>query len=137
MATSTSEVRRDIQVTRERMSDTIEEIERKLNVAHVVRNNALPALAIAAGAGFLFARSSRRTKGSAGATVAGVAARASMGGVFESVAERLFGGVADVLGQRVDGWVDDLRDVIVPDARDAGGSARDGLVDSVKRADAR
>lgn len=137
MATSTSEVRRDIEITRERMSDTITEIERKLNVVQVVKNNPLPVLAIAAGAGFLFARSSRNTKKSAGAAVAGVAARASIGGVFGSVAERLFGGVADVLGQRVDGWVDDLRQVIVPESHSASGTARDGLVGSVKRADAR
>jgi hypothetical protein len=49
----------------------------------------------------------------------------SVGGVVDSVAERLFGGVADVLGQRVDGWVDDLRGKIVPKAIDDATPARD------------
>lgn len=138
MAESTADVRRDIELTRERMSDTIAQLERKLDVVQVVRNNPLPALAIAAGVGFLFARSSRGGKSKrAAAAMAGVATRTSVGGVFDSVAERLFGGVADVLGQRVDGWVDDLRGVIVPQPHDAGAPVRDADMNYGKRADAR
>lgn len=125
MGQSTTEVRRDIELTRERMSDTMAQLEEKLDVLQVVRNNPLPALAIALGAGFFLARSSSRSKRTAAGAIAGTAARASAGGVVDSVAERLFGGVADVLGQRVDSWVDDLRGKIVPKAIDDATAARD------------
>lgn len=125
MGQSTTEVRRDIELTRERMSDTMAQLEQKLDVIKVVRNNPLPALAIAIGAGFFFARSSRGAKRAATGAIAGAAAKASVGGVVDSVAERLFGGVADVLGQRVDGWVDDLRDAIVPKVEGAAAKVHD------------
>jgi hypothetical protein len=125
MGQSTTEVRRDIELTRERMSDTMAQLEQKLDVVQVVRDNPLSALAIAIGAGFFLARSSGRSKRAAASAIAGTAAKASVGGVVDSVAERLFGGVADVLGQRVDGWVDDLRGKIVPKAIDDATSARD------------
>ena len=125
MGQSTTEVRRDIELTRERMSDTMAQLEQKLDVVQVVRDNPLPAIAIAIGAGFLLARSSGRSKRAVAGAVASTATKASVGGVVDSVAERLFGGVADVLGQRVDGWVDDLRGKIVPQAIDEATSARD------------
>lgn len=137
MAKSTTEVRHEIELTQERMSETIAQLERKLDIVQAVRRNPLPALAIAAGAGFLFARSSRRGKSGTAAAIAGVATRASVGGVFDSVAERLFGGVADVLGQRVDGWADDLRGVIVPHTNDGVVTGRDESVVRGNRADAR
>lgn len=115
MAQSAAQVRRDVELTRERMSDTITQLERKLNVGEVVRNNPLPSLAIAVGVGFLLSRTATRSASvKVGTAIAGGAARASVGGMLNGVAERLFGGVADVLGKRVDGWVDDLRQVVVP-----------------------
>lgn len=125
MAQSTADVRRDIELTRERMSDTISQIERKLSVGEAVRNNPLPSLAIAVGVGFLLSRSATRSASlKVGTAVAGGAARASVGGMVNGVAERLFGGVADVLGQRVDGWVDDLRQVVIPPSGHADTNGR-------------
>ena len=122
MAETSADVRRDIEVTRERMSDTITKLERRFDIKEMVRNNPLPALAIAASAGFLLSRSARGSNGAskkdaAHTAINGVVARASVGAVVNEVAERLFGGVADVLGQRVDGWVDDLRQVVVPEGQ--------------------
>ncbi|MEO6211044.1 MAG: DUF3618 domain-containing protein [Gemmatimonadaceae bacterium] len=120
MAETAADVRRDIEVTRERMSDTIAQLEQKFDLKSMVQNNPLPALAIAATAGFLFSRSSRGAKRATASTMSGVVARASVGGIANGVAERLFGGVADVLGEKVDGWVDDIRHVIVPKTDRAG-----------------
>ena len=50
MAETTADVRRDIELTRERMSTTLQQLENKLNVKQVVRDNPWPALAIAVGA---------------------------------------------------------------------------------------
>lgn len=130
MAETAADVRRDIEVTRGRMSDTIAQLERKFDIKEMVHNNPLPALAIAATAGFLFSRNSRHGKQVAGAAMSGLVGRASVGGVVNGVAEKLFGGVADVLGQKVDGWVDDFRQVIAPEAGRAGSS-------SLRSADAR
>jgi hypothetical protein len=124
MAESTADVRRDIELTRERMSDTIAQLERKFDVVQVVRDNPLPALAIAAGAGFLFARSSRHTRRMARTAIATTAVRGRVGGVLDDVTSRFLSGVSDVLGQRVDGWVDNLRDAIVPQSHDGRANGR-------------
>ena len=69
MAETTADVRRDIELTRERMSTTLQQLEQKLNVKQVVRENPWPALAIAVGAGVLLSRS-RADVRAAAATVA-------------------------------------------------------------------
>jgi hypothetical protein len=48
MAETTADVRRDIELTRERMSDTLAQLEQKLNVMQVVRDHPWPAIALAA-----------------------------------------------------------------------------------------
>ena len=53
MAETTADVRRDIELTRERMSTTLQQLEQKLNIMQVVRDNPWPALALAVGAGVL------------------------------------------------------------------------------------
>ena len=57
MAETTADVRRDIELTRERMSDTILELERKFDVGQVVRDHPWPAIGLAAAAGFLLSGS--------------------------------------------------------------------------------
>ena len=59
MAETTADVRRDIELTRARMSDTLQELERKMNVAQIVKNNPWPALALAVGAGVLLSERPR------------------------------------------------------------------------------
>jgi hypothetical protein len=53
MVETTADVRRDIELTRERMSSTLAELEHKLNVAQVVREHPWPSRALAFGAGLL------------------------------------------------------------------------------------
>ena len=57
MAETTADVRRDIELTRERMSGTIQELEQKLNITQMVRDHPWPALALAVGAGVLLSGS--------------------------------------------------------------------------------
>ena len=47
MDETAADVRREIEVTRERMSTTLTELERKLNVAEIVRDHPWASLALA------------------------------------------------------------------------------------------
>ena len=53
MAETTADVRRDIELTRNRISDTLEQLENKLNVTQMVKDNPWPALALAMAASLL------------------------------------------------------------------------------------
>jgi D-beta-D-heptose 7-phosphate kinase/D-beta-D-heptose 1-phosphate adenosyltransferase len=57
MAETTADVRRDIELTRNRISDTLQELEHKLNVTQIIKDNPWPALALAVGAGVLLSGS--------------------------------------------------------------------------------
>ena len=60
MAETTADVRRDIELTRNRISDTLEQLEHKLNVTQLVRDNPWPALALAVGLGYLIGKAFRK-----------------------------------------------------------------------------
>ena len=53
MAETTADVRRDIEMTRERISTTLAQLEQKTNVVQIVRDHPWPALAAAVGVGVL------------------------------------------------------------------------------------
>src|SRR5688500_3934768 len=108
MAETTAEVRRDIEVTRERMSDTLAQLEHKLNVMEIVRDHPWPALAVAAGAGFALANSRADVKAAAAAVKATDGARGKVGALLDDLAATLIGGVSAALSQRVDGLVGEL-----------------------------
>ena len=57
MAETTADVRRDIELTRERMTSTLAQLEQKLNLTQVIKDNPWPALGRALGAGFLLSGS--------------------------------------------------------------------------------
>ena len=46
MAETTADVRRDIELTRNRISDTLEQLEHKLNVTQLVKDHPWPAVVI-------------------------------------------------------------------------------------------
>ena len=70
MAETTADVRRDIELTRNRISDTLEQLEQKLNVTQLVRDNPWPALALAVGAGVLLSGSRADVKAAAATVTA-------------------------------------------------------------------
>ena len=112
MVETTADVRRDIELTRERMSSTLAELERKLNVAEVVRDHPWPALALAFGAGVLLSGSSRDIKAAAATVTATKGASSKIGTVLDDVVATLVGGVHQVVEQRVNGWVDEIKGAI-------------------------
>jgi len=65
MAETTADVRRDIELTRERMSTTLAQLEQKLNIMQIVKDNPWPALALAVGAGVLLSGSRADVKAAA------------------------------------------------------------------------
>jgi hypothetical protein len=112
MAETTAEVRRDIEMTRERMSDTLAQLEHKLNVVEIVRDHPWPALAVAAGAGFALANSRADVKAAAAAVKATDGASSKVGALLDDLAATLIGGVSTALSQRVDGLVSELKSAL-------------------------
>lgn len=117
MAETTADVRRDIELTRERMSDTLAQLERKLNVVQVVREHPWPSLALAVGAGVLLANTKADVKSAAAAVKATEGASSKLGSLLDDAASRLITGVSAALSERVDGWVGELKEAIGGDRR--------------------
>lgn len=112
MAETTADVRRDIELTRERMSDTIAQLEQKLNVMEMVREHPWPAIAVAAGLGVLLAGSKADVKAAAATVKATGGASDKLGVVLDDAASRLITGVSAALSTRIDDWVEELKDAI-------------------------
>jgi hypothetical protein len=112
MAETTADVRRDIELTRERMSSTLDELERKLNVMQVVRDHPWPSVAIAVGAGVLLSGSSVDVKAAAATVTATKGASSKVGSVLDDLVATLVSGVHAAFEDRVNGWVDELKQAI-------------------------
>jgi hypothetical protein len=112
MAEATGDVRRDIELTRQRMSDTLAELERKLDVAQIVRDHPWPMLALAVGAGVLLSGSSSDVKAAAATAAATKGASNKLAGALDDMVANLVGGVHQALDTRVTGWVDELKGAI-------------------------
>ena len=112
MAQTTTDVRRDIELTRERMSDTIAQLEQKLNVMEMVREHPWPSLAAAAAVGVLLAGSKADVKAAVATVKATGGASDKLGALLDDTTSRLIEGVSAALSARVDEWVDDLKNVI-------------------------
>jgi len=109
MAETTADVRREIELTRERMSTTLAQIEQKVNVMQAVRDHPWPALAVAVGAGVLLSGSRADIK-AAGATVAATrGASSKIGTALDDVVANLMLGVSQAFQSRVDGFVDEIK----------------------------
>src|SRR5690348_16941261 len=112
MAETTADVRRDIEMTRERMSSTLAQLETKLNVMEIVKEHPWPALALAVGAGVLLSGSGADVKAAAAATTATRGASTKLGAALDDMVATLLGGVHQALDQRVTSWVDELKGAI-------------------------
>jgi len=112
MAETTADVRRDIALTRERMSTTLNELERKLNVTEVVRDHPWPALALAVGAGVLLSGSGADVKAAAATATATRGASGKIGAVLDDIVANLVSGVHGALEDRLNAWVDELKQSI-------------------------
>jgi hypothetical protein len=121
MAETTDDVRRDIELTRERMSSTFAELEHKLNVKEMVKANPWPALALAVGAGVLLSGSGSDVKAAAATVAATKGASNKLSEALDGVVAELMSGVHGAVDARVDGWVGELKTMIGAAAASAGG----------------
>lgn len=119
MVETTADVRRDIELTRERMSSTLAELEHKLNVMQVVRDHPWPALAVAVGTGVLLSGSRVDAKTGVATVTATKGASSKLGSVLDDVVATLMIGVHQALDARISGWVDDLKTALGGRARTA------------------
>lgn len=112
MAETTAEVRRDIELTRARMTTTIEELEQKLNVKQMVGDHPWPALALAFGAGVLLSGSRADVKAAAATVIATRGASSKLGSALDDVVANVMTAVNGAIQQHVDGWVNELKDAL-------------------------
>lgn len=114
MAETTADIRRDIEMTRERMAGTIEELEQKLDVRQLVRDHPWPALAIAVGAGVLLSGSRADVKAAAATSAATQGARSKLGSALDDIIAQLVTAATDALQRQVDTVVTDVRAMLGP-----------------------
>ena len=147
MAETTADVRRDIELTRNRISDTLEQLEQKMNVAQLVRDNPWPALAVAVGAGVLLSGSRADVKAAAATITATKGASGRIGTVLDELVSHVVQSFHGVIEQRIEGLANEVKRAIgapvgtrsagVPVAQAVGFNqgAGDGMGAMVPRAD--
>jgi hypothetical protein len=112
MAETTADVRRDIELTRNRISDTLEQLEHKLNVTQLVRDNPWPALALAVGAGVLLSGSRADVKAAAATVTATRGASGRIGTVLDDLVAQVVQSFHGVIEQRIEGLATQVKQAI-------------------------
>lgn len=112
MAETTADVRRDIELTRNRISDTLEQLEHKLNVTQLVRDNPWPALALAVGAGVLLSGSRADVKAAAATVSATKGASGRIGTVLDDLVAQVVQSFHGVIEQRIEGLATQVKQAI-------------------------
>ena len=112
MVETTADVRRDIELTRERMSGTIQELEQKLNLAQMVRDHPWPALALAVGAGVLLSGSRADVKAAAATAAATKGASSKIGSALDDVVAQLVTAAQDALQGQVDSLMGEVKTML-------------------------
>ena len=126
MAETTADVRRDIEMTRERMSTTITQLEQKLNLTQIVRDHPWPALAVAVGAGILLSGSRADVKAAAATVAATKGASSQLGHVLDDVVASLMTAASDALRGQVDSLVGEIKTAIGAPRTGGNGPVREG-----------
>ena len=112
MAETTADVRRDIEMTRDRISETLQQLEQKTNVMQIVRDHPWPAIAVAMGAGALLAGSGSDIKAAAVTASATRGASSKVGNVLDEMVAHLMGGLSSAVQGRIEGLVNELKQAI-------------------------
>ena len=112
MVETTADVRRDIELTRERMSSTLAQLEHKLNVMQLVRDHPWPAIAAAVGVGVLLSGSQADVKAAAATAAATRGASGRIGPALDDIVANLVTAVSTAFQDRVQGWVDEIKEAI-------------------------
>ncbi|MEP6989824.1 MAG: DUF3618 domain-containing protein [bacterium] len=136
MAETTADVKRDIELTRARMSDTLQELEKKVNVAQIVKDNPWPALALAIGAGVILSGSRADVKAAAATVTATKGATGRLGSVLDDLVSQVVQGFHGAIEHRIEGVANDVRKAIVaPLMASASSSMSSSGASSAPRAD--
>jgi len=112
MAETTADVRRDIEMTRERMSDTLAQLERKMNLTQMVKDHPWPALAVAFGAGVLLSGSRADVKAAAATVAATQGASGRLAPVLDDLVANVMTGVTQAFQDRVVSLVEEIKEAI-------------------------
>src|SRR5919202_6484158 len=105
------------------MSDTLSQLEQKLNVMQMVKDHPWPALALAVGAGVLLSGSKADVKAAAATALATRGASGRMGSMLDDLVAQLVTGVHGAFQQRVESWVEEVKTAI---GAPAGNAQRTG-----------
>ena len=135
MAETTADVRREIELTRNRMSETLSQLEQKVNVMQIVRDHPWPALAVAVAAGAALAGTKADVKAAAATVGATKGASSKIGTLLDDVVASLVVGVHGALESKLDGWVDELKVAIGATARGNGTRNRSSLPNQLPSGD--
>ena len=112
MAETPADVRRDIELTRNRISDTLQELEQKMNVAQIVKENPWPALALAVGAGVLLSGTKADVKAAAATVVATRGASSRIGDVLDTIVAQVVEGFHGAIEAKIEGLANDVKKAI-------------------------
>jgi hypothetical protein len=131
MAETTADVKRDIELTRDRISNTLDQLEQKVHVTQIIKDNPWPAIGLAVGAGFLMAGSHVDVRAAASTVAATRGASSKLGGVLDDLVANLMGGVSAAFEQRVESLVGELKHAIgAPPSGGSSSSSRSDFVSS-------
>jgi len=116
MPETTTEVRADIEQTRERMSGAIAELERKVDVAQRVKDHPWAAVAIAFGAGVALSASKADVKAAQATSQATRETGSRLGSALDGVLAAVIAGATQAFHSRIDGMIADVVTSIKGDA---------------------
>ena len=112
MAETTVDVRKDIELTRTRISETLQELEQKMNVTQIVKDNPWPALAVALGAGVLLSGSRADVRAATATMVATKGASSRVGGVLDDLVAQVVQGFHSAIESKIEGLANDVKRAI-------------------------
>ena len=112
MAETSADVRRDIEMTRNRISDTLTELEQKMNVTQIVKDNPWPALALAVGAGVLLSGSSSDMRAATATVAATKGASSKIGTVLDDLVAQVVSGFHGAIESKVEDLANDVKRAI-------------------------
>jgi len=108
MTETLTEVRADIEQTRERMSGAIAELERKVDVSQKVRDHPWVAVGLAFGAGVALSGSRTDVRAARATATATKETGTKLGSALDGVVAALVAGVSEAIHSRIDGAVGDV-----------------------------
>ena len=108
MAETTAEIRRDIEMTRDRISGTINELEQRVNVVQQIRANPWPSLAVAFAAGLALSRSGADARAAAVTATATRETGSRLSTALDGVVASLVTGVTAAFQDRIDDAVTEI-----------------------------